>query len=93
METIFIILLMNIWSNGEPEIIQYGTKVLGESFSTRKECEQSLKKLTIGQNLIEEKGLSGITRTNLVFRSRDYEGRVNQQYSCLEVNFQSKQKE
>ena len=35
----------------------------------------------------EEKGLSGIVRTNLVYRSRDSKGRVDQEYSCLEVNF------
>jgi hypothetical protein len=89
MEKIFIVLIMNVWSNGEPEIIQYGTSVLGESFSNRKDCEIKLKNLTSGQDLVEEKGLSGITRTNMVYRSRDSEGRVNQEYSCLEVNFQS----
>ena len=89
MEKIFIVLIMNVWSNGEPEIIQYGTSVSGESFLNRKDCEIKLKDLTSGQALVEEKGLSGITRTNMVYRSRDSEGRVNQEYSCLEVNFQS----
>ena len=87
MEKIFIILLMNVWSNGEPEIIQYGTSILAESFSSREECEQGLKALTAGQNLKLEKGISGITRTNVVYRSRDELNRVNQEYSCLEVNF------
>ena len=87
MEKIFIILLMNVWSNGEPEIIQYGTSVLGESFSNRHSCEEKLKILTSGQELDEEKGISGIARTNIVYRSRDTQGRVNQQYSCLEINF------
>ena len=87
MEKIFIILVMNVWSNGEPEIIQYGTSVLSESFSTRIDCEASLAELSAGQNLTKEKGLSGIVRTNLVYRSRDSKGRVDQEYSCLEVNF------
>ena len=88
MQKIFIILVMNIWSNGEPEIIQYGTSVLSKSFSNRSECEKSLKELAVGEDLTEEKGISGITRTNIVYRSRDSEGTVNQEYSCLEVNFQ-----
>ena len=87
MEKLFIIIVMNVWSNGEPEIIQYGTSVLKESFSTRKECEIGLTELSAGQNLTKEKGLSGIVRTNLVYRSRDSKGRVDQEYSCLEVNF------
>ena len=87
MEKIFIILVMNVWSNGEPEIIQYGTSVLSESFSTRIDCEASLTELSAGQNLTKEKGLNGIARTNLVYRSRDINGRVDQEYSCLEVNF------
>ena len=88
MEKIFIVLLMNVWSNGEPEIIQYGTSILGESFLTRQDCETQLINLTDGQNLNQEKGIAGITRTNLVYRSRDANGRVNQEYSCLEVNYQ-----
>tara|TARA_B100000902_G_C26727889_1_gene629937 strand:+ start:263 stop:532 length:270 start_codon:yes stop_codon:yes gene_type:complete len=87
MEKIFIILVMNVWSNGEPEIIQYGSSVLGQSFSNRKDCEASLMELSAGQNLTREKGLNGIARTNLVYRSRDIDGRVDQEYSCLEVNF------
>mgnify|MGYP001168005531 FL=1 len=86
MEKIFIILLMNVWSNGEPEIIQYGTSVLGKFFSSREECEISLHQLTDGQGLKQEKAISGITRANIAFRSRDGNGRVNQEYSCLEVN-------
>ena len=77
---------MNVWSNGEPEIIQYGTSVLGEFFSSRERCEKSLKQLTKGQGLKQEKALSGIIRKNTVYRSRDDAGRVNQEYSCLEVN-------
>ena len=77
---------MNVWSNGEPEIIQYGTSVLGEFFVSRKECETSLKRLTSGQGLTREKAISGITRANVVYRSRDKNGRVDQEYSCLEVN-------
>ena len=87
MEKIFIVLLMNIWSNGEPEMIQYGTSVRGESFSSRQDCEQRLRQLTEGQNLNPEKGISGITKSNLVFRARDDQGRINQEYSCLEVNY------
>ena len=87
MEKIFIILVMNVWSNGEPEIIQYGSSVLRESFSNRKDCEASLIELSAGQNLTREKGLNGIARTNLVYRSRDSKGHVDQEYSCLEVNF------
>ena len=92
MEKIFIILLMTVWSNGEPEIIQYGTSVLGESFLTRQDCEARLINLVDGQNLNEEKAIAGIARTNLVFRSRDADERVDQEYSCLEVNFQKKSK-
>ena len=88
MEKIFIILLMNVWSNGEPEIIQYGTSILGESFLTREDCETRLINLAHGQILIQEKGIAGIARTNLVYRSRDANGRVDQEYSCLEVHFQ-----
>ena len=88
MEKIFIILLMTVWSNGEPEIIQYGTSILGESFLTRQNCEVRLIDLADGQNLNQEKGIAGIARTNLVYRSRDSNGRVDQEYSCLEVNFQ-----
>ena len=80
---------MNVWSNGEPEIIQYGTSVLKKSFLNREECEASLTELSVGQNLAKEKGLNGIARTNLVYRSRDSKGRVDQEYSCLEVNFSS----
>ena len=87
MEKIFIILVMNVWSNGEPEIIQYGSSVLRKSFSNRKDCEASLIELSAGQNLTREKGLNGIARTNLVYRSRDINGRIDQEYSCLEVNF------
>ena len=83
---------MNVWSNGEPEILQYGTSILAESFSSRKECERSLKALTIDQNLTREQGISGIIRENVVYRSRDALGRVNQEYSCLEVNFKNKPK-
>lgn len=79
---------MTVWSNGEPEIIQYGTSVLGKSFLTRKDCESQLVDLSKGQNLNQEKGIAGIARTNLVYRSRDGDGRVDQEYSCLEVNFQ-----
>ena len=86
MEKIFIILLMNVWSNGEPEIIQYGTSVLGKFFPSREECEISLHRLTDGQGLTQEKAISGITRANIVYRSRDANGRVDQEYSCLEVN-------
>ena len=86
MEKVFIILLMTVWSNGEPEIIQYGTSILGESFLTRQECEAQLINLADGQNLNQEKGIAGIARTNLVYRSRDINGRVDQEYSCLEVN-------
>ena len=88
MEKIFIIVLLNIWSNGEPEIIQYGTSVLSESFVTRTECEVRLVDLAGDQNLLPEKSISGISRTNLVYRSRNNEGLVDQEYSCLEVNFQ-----
>ena len=87
MEKIFIIILMNVWSNGEPEIIQYGTSVSGKFFSTREKCETSLQRLTDGQGLTQEKAISGITRANIVYRSRDKNGRVDQEYSCLEVNF------
>ena len=80
---------MNVWSNGEPEIIQYGTSILKKSFSDREDCESSLTELSVGQNLAKEKGLNGIARTNLVYRSRDSKGRVDQEYSCLEVNFSS----
>ena len=80
---------MNVWSNGEPEIIQYGTSVLGEFFSSRLECETSLQRLTGGQGLTQEKAISGITRTNIVYRSRDKFGRVDQEYSCLEINLKN----
>ena len=79
---------MTIWSNGEPELIQYGTSVLAESFVTRPACETRLRSLAEGQNLNQEKGISGISRQNLVYRSRNANGRVDQEYSCLEVNFQ-----
>ena len=50
------------------------------------------KRISLGQNkeqnLIQEKGIAGIARTNLVYRSRDANERVDQEYSCLEVNFQ-----
>ena len=88
MEKIFIIVLMNLWSNGEPEIIQYGTSILGESFSDRKACEARLVDLADGQNLVQERSLNGIVRANIVYRSRDSEGKVNQEYSCLEINYQ-----
>ena len=88
MEKMFVILLMNVWSNGEPEIIQYGTSILSESFLTRQGCEVRLMNLADGQNLTKEKGIAGIARTNLVYRSRDVNGRVDQEYSCLEINFQ-----
>ena len=87
MEKIFIILLMTVWSNGEPEIIQYGTSVLGESFLTRQDCEARLINLADGQNLNQEKGIAGIARTNIVFRSRDADERIDQEYSFLEINF------
>ena len=88
MEKIFIVLLMTVWSNGEPEIIQYGTSVLGESFASRKECEDRLTDLAVEPDLTKEKGISGIIRENIVYRSRDSKGRIDQEYSCLEVNFQ-----
>ena len=87
MEKIFIILLMNVWSNGEPEIVQYGTSVMSESFASRNECEFRLAELADGQGLKREKAISGIVRANIVYRSRDIYGHVNQEYSCLEVNF------
>ena len=80
---------MNVWSNGEPEIIQYGTSVLGKFFPNREECEISLHQLTDGQGLKQEKAISGITRANIVYRSRDKNGRVDQEYSCLEINFKN----
>ena len=55
MEKIFIVLLMTVWSNGEPEIIQYGTSVLGESFASRKECEDRLTDLAVEPDLTKEK--------------------------------------
>ena len=39
--------------------------------------------------LKQEKGISGIVRSNLVYRSRDAQGRVDREYSCLEINFKS----
>lgn len=89
MEKIFIVILMTVWSNSEPEIIQYGTSVLGESFLDRQSCEARLTHLATGQNLQKEKGISGIARTNIVLRSRDTNSRIDQEYSCLEVNFKN----
>ena len=89
MNTIFIVILMTIWSNDEPEIVQFGTNFLGESFMNRKDCESRLEELTQGQNFVREKGISGIVRNNLVFRSYDKNSRVDREYSCLEVSFKS----
>ena len=60
---------MNIWANGEPEIIQYGTSVLGESFPTKIKCEERLRILSKDQNLTEDFGINGILRNKLVYRS------------------------
>ena len=87
MQKIFVIILMTVWSNGEPEIIQYGTSVLGESFLERKDCEIRLAIIAKDQNLKQDLGISGITKSNLVFRSYDEHNRVDQEYSCLEINF------
>ncbi len=89
MEKIFIVILMTVWSNGEPEIVQYGTSILADSYSTRQDCEARLQYLAVGQKLKQEKGISGIVRSNLVYRSRDAQGRVDREYSCLEINFKS----
>jgi hypothetical protein len=89
MQTIFIVLLMNIWSNGEPEMIQYGTSILSESFATRINCEKKLETLSKDQNLIRENGISGITRRNIVYRYYDKDEKITQEYSCLEVNFKN----
>ena len=80
---------MTIWSNGEPEILQYGTSVLSESYDTRKNCENRLNEITKGEGLFREKGISGITKNNLVFRGYDKNKRVNLEYSCLAINFKS----
>ena len=78
---------MTVWANGEPEIIQYGTNVLNESYDTRRECEERLIVLAKGQDLIQEKAISGIVRKNLVFRAYGDDDRINLEYSCLAVNF------
>ena len=86
MQTIFIVLLMNVWANGEPEIVQYGTSVLGEYYDTRESCEERLVQLVEGEDLTREKGLRGILKNDTVFRYYGEGGKVMQQYSCLEVN-------
>ncbi|MEE2773949.1 MAG: hypothetical protein VYE27_03460 [Pseudomonadota bacterium] len=89
MQKLFIILLMNVWANGEPEIVQYGTSVLGDYYDTREECEARLIQLSDGEDLRKEKGIRGIVRTDTVFRAYDQAGSVVQQYSCLEVNLRN----
>ena len=87
MKKVFVVIILSIWSNGEPEILQYGTSVLSESFLTRKDCEVRLEDIVEGEDLMREKGISGITKNNLVFRAYDNRNRINLEYSCLEINF------
>ena len=87
MSTIFIVLVMSIWAGGEPEITQYGTSVLAQSYPSRSACEERLAEIADGENMIKEKGLRGILKMDVVYRHYDATGRVSKQYSCLEVNF------
>ena len=83
----FIVILLSIWSNGEPEIIQFGTDILSQSYKNREECEKRLEEIVEGQNMFKEKGLRGITRIDTVYRQYDDTQRISQQYSCLQVSF------
>ena len=87
MITKFIVILLSIWSNGEPEIIQFGTDILSQSYKSRENCETRLEEIVDGQNMIKEKGLRGITRVDTVYRQYDDKQRISQQYSCLKVSF------
>ena len=87
MNTKFIVILLSIWSNGEPEIIQFGTNVLSQSFKTRQNCEKRLDEIVIGQDMVKEKGLRGILKIDTVYRQYDDKQRISQQYSCLQVSF------
>ena len=87
MKTIFIVVSLSIWANGEPELIQFGSSVLGQSYKSRVDCEKRLEEVAAGQNMKREKGIRGILKNDLVFRTYGENNQISNQYSCLAITF------